>query len=139
MYKTFCSLCYSFIYKVKESVHFASSRSGCLNVYFYLVLPFYFLKCYFSVCENLPKCSCHFWKYKSISLQILHQSSVSLNVTSLYFLNWNIYFGQKEPIEVQNFENFECLGQNSSNFSRQLWNGKLIPLQICIILHCHET
>ena len=37
--------------------------------------------------------SWHFWNYKSVFLQILHQSSVSWDVTALYFFSWNfIYF-----------------------------------------------
>ena len=47
------------------------------RVYFALVPPSYFMKWnhYFSACENLPNSSCHFWKHKSVFLQILHQSS----------------------------------------------------------------
>ena len=42
--------------------------------------------------QNAPK-SCHFWNNKSIFLQILHRSSVSRDITSLYFFSWNfIYF-----------------------------------------------
>ena len=34
----------------------------------------------------------------------LHHSSVSWEITLLYFFSWNfIWFGQKEPIKVQNF------------------------------------
>ena len=35
--------------------------------------------------KNLPNSSCHFRKYKSVCLQILHQSSVQSNITLLYF------------------------------------------------------
>ena len=42
----------------------------------------------------------------------------------------NIYFAQKEPIKIKNFETFKCSGQNSSISSCQLWNGKSVPLQI---------
>ena len=46
--------------------------------------------------ESLLVSSCHFWKYKSVFLQILHQYSVPLNITPLYFFSSNIiYFGQK--------------------------------------------
>ena len=74
---------------------------------------------------------CQFWNNKSIPLQILHSSSVSWKITPLYFLNSNnIYFAQKEPIKMKIFETFKCSGQNSSNSSCQLWNGKSLPLQI---------
>ena len=83
-------------------------------------------------CENLPDSSCHFPNCMSAFLKILlHHSSVSWRITSLYFFNSNnIYFGQKEPIKVQNFKTFECSGQNLSNYLCQFWNGKPIPLQI---------
>ena len=52
------------------------------------------------------------------SFKIFYQSWVPLNITSLYFLSWSIiYFGQKQPIKVQIFEIFECLGQNLLNSS----------------------
>ena len=81
--------------------------------------------------ENFPNSSCHFWKQKSVFLQILHQYSVLPNITPLYFFRSNIiYFVQKKPIKVQIFEIFECSGQNLSNFSCQFWTDKSIPLQI---------
>ena len=56
--------------------------------------------------QNLPN-SCHFWNNKSVFLQILHHSSVSWDITPLYFFSWNfIYFQQKEPIKVQIWWNF---------------------------------
>ena len=56
--------------------------------------------------QNSPN-SCHFWNNKSVFLQILHQSSVSWDITPLYFFSLNfIYFQQKEPIKVQIRWNF---------------------------------
>ena len=53
------------------------------------------------------------------------------NITHLHFFRSNsIYFGHKEPIKVQIFDTFKCLGQNSSNYSIRFWNNKSIPLQI---------
>ena len=50
--------------------------------------------------------------------------------TPLYFFRTKIIcFYQKEPIKVQIFEVFECLGQNSSNSSCQFGTDKPIPLQ----------
>ena len=66
-----------------------------------------------------------------ISLQILHPSSVSWKITPMYFFSSkNIYFAQKEPIKINFFETFKCSGQNSPNSSCQLWNNKLVSLQI---------
>ena len=81
--------------------------------------------------ENFPNSSCHFWKQKSVFLQILHQYSVQSNITSFYFFSSNIiYFGQRMPIKVQMFEIFKCSGQNSSKSSCKFWNDKSIPLPI---------
>ena len=68
---------------------------------------------------------------KSVFLQILHHSSMSWEITPLYFFSSNnIYFVQKEPIKVKIFETFECSGQNLSNSLCQFWNDKSVPLQI---------
>ena len=57
---------------------------------FDLVPPFYFLRlnCNFSVCENFPNSSFHFWKHKSVVLQILHQYSMPSNIASLKFVKF---------------------------------------------------
>ena len=66
--------------------------------------------------ENLPNSSRHFPSSNSAFLQILHHSSMSWKINSLYFFSSNnIYFAQKESIKVNIFETFKCLGQNSSN------------------------
>ena len=81
--------------------------------------------------EDLPNFSCHFWNHESVFLQILHHSSVSWKISSLYFCSSNnIYLAQKEPINVKIFGTFECSGQNLSNSLSQFWNNKSIPLQI---------
>ena len=68
---------------------------------------------------------------KSIPPQILYPFSVSWKITPLYYISSNnIYFAQKEPIKMKIFETFRCSSQNSSNSSCQLWNDKLVPLQI---------
>ena len=48
---------------------------------------------------------CHFWKKRSVFLQILQQSSGSWGITPLYFLAKILYF--KEPIKVQIWWNFK--------------------------------
>ena len=81
--------------------------------------------------ESFPNFSYQLWKQESIFLQILHQYSLILNITPLYFLNSNIiYFGKRQPIMVEIFEIFKRLDQNSSKSSCQFWNQKLIPLPI---------
>ena len=63
--------------------------------------------------ENLQNSSCHFSSNKSVFLQILHHSSMSRKITSLYFFSSNnIYFAQKKPIKMKIFgTSFECSGQ----------------------------
>ena len=81
--------------------------------------------------ENLPNSSCHFPRNKPAFLQILHHSSMSWDITPLYFFNSNnIYFAQKDSIKAKIFETFECSGQNLSNSLCQFWNNKSIPLQV---------
>ena len=59
--------------------------------------------------QNLSNSLCQFWNDKSIPLQILYLSSVSWKITPLYFFSSkNIYFAQKEPINIKIFEIFEC-------------------------------
>ena len=60
---------------------------------------------------------CQFWNDKSIPLQILYPSSLSWNVTPLYFFSSsNIYFAKKKPIKVKIFETFKCSDQNLFKF-----------------------
>ena len=68
--------------------------------------------------ENLQNSSCHFPSNKSVFFQILHHSSMSWKIASLYFFSSNnIYFAQKEPIKMKIFGTFfECSGQNLWNF-----------------------
>ena len=81
--------------------------------------------------QNLSNFLCQFWNDISIPVQILYPSSVSWKITPLYFFSWNnIYFAQKEPIKVKNFETFDRSGQKFSNSLYQFWNGKSISLQI---------
>ena len=93
MCKKFCQLLYSFISKVNKvfTLHLVDLGEN----------------------ETLPNSLCHFRKYKSVFIQILHQYSVTSNITPLYFFSSNIiYFGQKKPIKGQTFEIFEYSGQN---------------------------
>ena len=42
--------------------------------------------------------SFRFWNNKSVFLQILHQSSVSWDITPLYFFSWNFIYFQKRSL-----------------------------------------
>ena len=80
--------------------------------------------------ENLPNSPCHFWKHKSVFFSNFASIvSVMKDNSSVFSSSEIIYFGQKQPIKVQIFGTFDCLGQNSSNSSCQFWNGKSIPPQ----------
>ena len=75
--------------------------------------------------QNSPT-SCHFWNNKSGFIQILHHSSVSWDLTPLYFFSWNlIYFQQKEPIKVQIKWNFTWAVE-SLNFA--LWSAPFVQI-----------
>ena len=59
--------------------------------------------------ENLPNSSCHFPNHQSVFLQILHDSSVSWNITPLYFFRSNvIYFAQKGSFRCKFFRLFSA-------------------------------
>ena len=82
---------------------------------------------------NLPNSSSHFWKRKSVFLQVLHQPSMSSNITPLYFFSLNIiYFDRKEPINAQILKTLEYSSQNLTNSSCQFRKDKSV---ISSILH----
>ena len=63
--------------------------------------------------------SCHFPYHKSIMVQILHDSSLSWNITPLYFFRSKfIYFSQKELMKVKFFKLFSARtnSENLKNF-----------------------
>ena len=79
----------------------------------------------------MPNSSCHFWKHKSVFLQILHQYSVLSNITHLHFFSLNILcFGQKHLIKVQILEIFEYSVENLPNSSCHFPNQTTVFLQI---------
>ena len=89
--------------------------------------------------ENLSNFSCVFSNHWSLFLQNLHNSSVSLKTTPLYFFSSNsIYFGHKKPIKkkILDFSSarvkFCVVHVNFKTTSQFLLN-------FCIILHCHDT
>ena len=55
--------------------------------------------------KNSPNFSCHIWNHRSVFLQTLLHSSASWEIIHMYFFSWHfIWFGQKEPIKVQNIK-----------------------------------
>ena len=73
------------------------------------------------------------------SFKFIYQCWVPSNTARLYFLSCSIiYLGQKQPIKVQIFEIFKCLGQNLLNFSCQFWTNQFL-FKFFIFLHCHNT
>ena len=62
----------------------------------------------------------------------MHHSSVSWEITLLYFFSWNCaWFGLKEPIKVQTkFQTFDC----SRKISRNLYFDMLLLLKVYKIL-----
>ena len=89
--------------------------------------------------QNLSNSICQFSNDKSIALQILYPSSVSWKITPLYFFSSNnIYFAQKEPIKVKNFETFESSLQKLSNSLCQLETASRFLSKFCILIQFHE-
>ena len=74
--------------------------------------------------ENFPNSSCHIQNHKPVFLQILHYSSDSLKITSLYFFGQSLY-----TLHKRKFWRIECWDQNSPN-SCHFWNNKSSFLQI---------
>ena len=59
--------------------------------------------------ENLPNCSCYFWNHKWVFLQILNDSSVSLNILLCNFFSWNVvYFSQSDQSKCKFFRLFSA-------------------------------
>ena len=89
--------------------------------------------------ENLPKCSCHFPKRKSVFLQILNDSSVSRNITPLYIFRSNVvHFAQKGPIKVHILQICYCSDQNSRFlviFETKNW----LFFKFCTSFQYHKT
>ena len=59
--------------------------------------------------ENLPNCSYYFPNYKSVFLQILHDSSVSWNILLCIFFRSNVvYFAQRDESKCKFFRLFSA-------------------------------
>ena len=65
---------------------------------------------------NSPNPSCHVWNQLSVFRQTLYHSSVTWDITLLYFFIWKFTcFGQKEPIKVQ-ISRFQLVAWNLIKF-----------------------
>ena len=89
--------------------------------------------------QNLSNFSFQFLNDKSIPLQILHPSSVSWKIITLYFFSSNnIYFAQKEPIKIRvkfcqiPYANFEAASRFLSKFCIPLQFHERLLLYSCL-------
>ena len=88
--------------------------------------------------KSSPNSSCHFQNHKaSVYPNFAAMFSVMKDNSSGFFNSNLIYFGQKQPIEV-NFWTFKWLGENSPNFSCHISNNNSVFLKLCVSLKCHE-
>ena len=104
----------------------------------------YFLKWnrYFTACERLPNSSCHFWKHKSVFLQIFHHSSVPSSPLHIFWnfwvlgskfvkllmsiLNWQVSF-------FSNFASFFSVITHNSSVTFKLMHFLLLTLPIVVV------
>ena len=85
--------------------------------------------------RKFPKFLMSVLKAQISFLQILNQSSVPLNVTTLHIFSSSIiYIVQRQSSNVQIFEICKCLDQNSSNSSSQFWTGNSIFASFFIVM-----
>ena len=76
--------------------------------------------------KNLQNSSCYFRKYKSVFFQILHQSWVQSNKSPPHFFGSSIiYYGQKQPIKVQIFSDFQVLDSKFIKLLMSILNWQL--------------
>ena len=73
-----------------------------------------------------------YWKpQNSFFKKTLHHSSVSWQITLLYFFSWNfIWFGQKGAYQNAKFQTFDCSREMSPNF----YFDRLLLLKVYKIL-----
>ena len=96
-------------------LHFFSSN----NIYFAQKEPikmkiFETFKC---PCQNSSNFSCQLWNDKSVPLQILHNSSLSWQITPLWILSSYFFkFGLKDPIKIPILSAPENICHSSCHF-----------------------
>ena len=93
-----------------------------------------------STYANLPNFSCHFWKHKSVFLQILYQSSVPSYIPPLYFFSSNIiYFGQISQLKSKFFRFLSARVKIRQTPHVKFEMTSQFLFKFCIILYCHDT
>ena len=90
--------------------------------------------------ENLLNFSCHFWKHKSVFLQMLHQYSVPSSKTLLYFLvqTWYTLF-KRSPLKCKFFRFLSARAKIRQIPHVSFETTSQFPFKFCVIRHCHDT
>ena len=111
------------------------SHCICANCLFWIFLPSFSFAILLSKMKSLFFSLWKFAKFlqKSRFLQVLYQSSVPLNSSSI------IYFGQKQFIKVQIFEIFEARVKIRKIPHANFELASQFLFKFCIILYCHDT
>ena len=89
--------------------------------------------------QNSSNSSCQFWNDKSILLQILHHSSLSWFITSLWILSSHFsYFGLKDPINMSILRLSIALVKICHILHVIFQITNQFSFKFRITLHCHE-
>ena len=127
---------FSFIWKISP-LYFFSSK----NIYFAQkehtkMKIFETFKC---SCQNWSNSLCQFWNDKSITLQILHHSSLPWYITPLWILSsYFSYFGLKDPINIPILRLSITLVKICHIPHVIFQTTSKFFFKFCITLQCHE-
>ena len=89
--------------------------------------------------ENLQNSSCHFPSNNSVFLQILHYSSMSWNITPLYFFSpKNTYFAQRSPLKWKSLRLLSAQVKNCQISYVSFETTSRFLHKFCIPLQFHE-
>ena len=91
--------------------------------------------------EILLNSSCCFWKYKSVSFQMLHQYSVTSNINVLYlFLAQTLYsLAKRSPLKCKFLRLLSALVKSCQNPHVNFELRSPFLFKFRIILHCYYT
>ena len=91
-----------------------------------------------SAYADLPNSSCHFWKHKSVFLQILHQSSMPSNIAPLYFFSSHIIWSGQSQLK-SNFFRFSGVWVKICHIPHVNFEmTSPFLFKFCITCHCHD-
>ena len=76
--------------------------------------------------QNLPN-SCYFWNSKSVFLQILLHSSVSWDITLMYFFSWNFIYLQQRG-SLSNYKFGEVSWEKSKVWNFAFWWAPFVQM-----------